>query len=467
LLKRRGAHFILLHCNSTYPAPFKDLNLTYMSRLAEIGDCLVGYSGHERGIAVALAAAALGAKVIEKHFTLDKTMEGNDHKVSLLPAEFRAMVEGIRQIEEGMGSTEPRGLTQGEMMNREVLAKSLIAARDIASGAEITDDMILVKSPGRGLQPNQRGQLVGRKAKRAITAGDFFYPSDIAEGNTRPRPFKFRRPWGLPVRYHDYRALLGLTNLTLLEFHLSYVDMDLALEPYFDRPLDHGLVVHSPELFAGDHVLDLCSMDAEYRRQSIRHLQRVIDLTRRLKQWFPNTARPPIVTNVGGFSMDAHLPPARCRELYALLDDSLDALDAEGVEIIPQTMPPYPWHFGGQRYHNLFVSAEDIVDFCTRRKMRVCLDISHSKLACTHLRAPFADFVDKVGPFVAHMHLADAKGIDGEGLEIGAGDIDFALFARRMEALAPEASFIPEIWQGHKNDGEGFWRALDRLEAWF
>lgn len=467
LLKRQGTQFILLHCNSTYPAPFKDINLSYMDRLKSLGDTLVGYSGHERGISIALAAVARGAKVIEKHFTLDKSMEGNDHKVSLLPDEFRALVEGVRQVEESLGSADPRSLTQGEMMNREVLAKSLIAACDIAAGQEITDSMLLIRSPGKGLQPNMRSRLIGRKSIRAMKGGDFFYPSDIGQGDSVARLFNFRRPWGLPVRYHDFNDLLVKTNPSLLEFHLSYVDMDMDPARFFEDPLDVGLVVHSPELFSNDHVLDLCSTDPEYRAQSIQHLQRVIDLTRSLKRWFPNTPRPQIVTNIGGFSMDAHLPAEECRRLHGLLDDSLKQLDMAGVEITPQTMPPYPWHFGGQRYHNLFVSSDDIVDFCTRNTMRICLDVSHSALACTHLRQPFADFLGQVGAFVAHLHLADAKGVDGEGLQIGDGEIDFAAMAALLDRLAPDASFIPEIWQGHKNDGAGFWAALDRLEAWY
>lgn len=467
VLRQHGAQYALLHCNSTYPAPFKDINLAYMDRLKSIGECLVGYSGHERGYAVAVAAVALGAKIVEKHFTLDKSLEGNDHKVSLLPDEFRAMVEAIGQVEESMGSADARGMTQGEMMNRETLAKSLIAGRDIEAGEEIRSDMLLVRSPGKGLQPNQRSRLVGRKAKRAMKAGDFFFPSDISDSDARPRPFTFRRPWGLPVRYHDYRTLLPMTDMPLIEFHLSYVDMDLDLAPFFDQPLDVDFVIHSPELFAGDHVLDLCSHDEAYRAQSIANLQRVIDLTRRLKQWFPRTARPLIVTNVGGFSMDSHLSAQQVAGLHALLDDSLSKLDMDGVEIIPQTMPPYPWHFGGQRYHNLFVDAADIVGFCQRHGMRVCMDVSHSKLACNHLKVDFASFMEEVGPYVAHLHLADAKGVDGEGIQIGTGDIDFATLARQLDRLAPAASFIPEIWQGHKNDGEGFWVALDLLEAWF
>ena len=127
LLKARGAPFCLLHCNSTYPTPYKDVNLRYMDRLADIGGCPIGYSGHERGWTVPVAAVARGAAVIEKHLTADRDMEGNDHKVSLLPLELAAMVQGIRAVEVSMGAGGERALTQGEMMNREVLAKSLVA----------------------------------------------------------------------------------------------------------------------------------------------------------------------------------------------------------------------------------------------------------------------------------------------------------------------------------------------------
>jgi N-acetylneuraminate synthase len=91
-LQKAGANYVLLHCNSTYPTPFKDVNLRYLERLRELADAPVGYSGHERGIEIPIAAAALGAVVIEKHITLDRGMEGNDHKVSLLPDEFNQMM---------------------------------------------------------------------------------------------------------------------------------------------------------------------------------------------------------------------------------------------------------------------------------------------------------------------------------------------------------------------------------------
>ena len=468
LLKGHNAPFVLLHCNSTYPAPFKDIHLEYMDRLRQVGDCVVGYSGHERGIAVPIAAVARGAKVIEKHLTLDRNWEGNDHRVSLLPDEFRVMVRSIREVEQALGSGEARRVTQGEMMNREVLSKSLIANRDIAAGEVVCAEMVDVRSPGQGLSPNRKAELVGRKVVRAMKAGDFFYQSDLDDSASRPRAFKFRRPYGVPVRYHDVKRLAAAAPFDLFEFHLSYKDLEEDIAKHLGgQTYDMDLVVHSPELFAGDHVMDLCSPDADYRQRSIDELQRVVNVTRALTPYFSRAQRPLIIINAGGFSADGAMPVAARGPLYNLIAESLAQIDQAGVEIIPQTMPPFPWHFGGQRFHNLFMVADEIEAFCQRHGYRVCLDISHSQLTCTHFKDSFKDFLKRVGPYSAHLHMVDAEGVDGEGLQIGEGIVDFAMVAEILDKCAPKASFIPEIWQGHKNDGVGFWAALDRLEAWF
>ncbi len=460
-----GANFALLHCNSTYPAPFKDVNLHYLRHLQEISGGPVGYSGHERDIHVAIAAVALGARIVEKHFTLDKSLEGNDHKVSLLPAEFARMVEGIRQVEESLGTQGERRISQGELMNRENLAKSLVAVRNLPAGTIVTADMVQVRSPGQGLQPNRKSELIGKKLPTAKKAGDFFFPSDLGETQAQARNYHFALPWGVPVRYHDLHTMRVQSNMDLLEIHLSYKDMEQDFRRFITEPLNMGLVVHAPELFAGDHTLDLCAQDDSYRQHSIAQLQRVINLTRELAPYFPRTQQPCIVTNVGGHTHTAHLPSDALPALYERLAHSLAQLDMEGVEILPQTMPPFPWHFGGQQFHNLFVDADSIVTFCRKQGMRVCLDVSHSKLACNHRQESFVGFLRAVLPYTAHMHLADAQGVDGEGLQIGAGDVDWNELFRLTAKLPHVPSFIPEIWQGHKNGGEGAWKALALLEA--
>ena len=465
-LRNLSAPYALLHCNSTYPTPFKDVNLRYLNRLRELADAPVGYSGHERGIEVPIAAVAMGAAVIEKHITIDQSMEGNDHKVSLLPEEFKRMIEGIRRIEESLGSGGERNISQGELMNREVLAKSLVASCEIPAGTAITESMVRIQSPGQGLQPYRLADLLGRCLPVAKQPGEPFFPSDLEKPVALPRPYHFSQPFGVPVRYHDIDAFQRASNLDLVEIHLSYKDLEVELDTVLPAKQSLGLVVHAPELFAGDHTLDLCSLNDDYRQHSIRELQRVIEISAELRDRF--TCQDPVllVTNVGGFSQNRHLTPQELKPLRDRLLASLKQLQCDGkVEVIPQTMPPFPWHFGGQRYHNLFVDPGFIETFCSDEGYRVCLDVSHSRLACNHLQIPFRDFLQRILPFTAHLHLADASGVDGEGLQIGDGVIDWVQLFEQLAARAPKASFIPEIWQGHKNGGEGAWMALERLET--
>ncbi|WP_163339194.1 N-acetylneuraminate synthase family protein [Desulfopila sp. IMCC35008] len=466
ILKRIGAKFILLHCNSTYPAPFKDINLNYLDRLGELSPFPVGYSGHERGGSIAQAAVAKGAKVIEKHFTLDRSMEGNDHKISLLPHEFKEMVQGIRSIELALGTSGNRDITQGELINRESLAKSLVINQELKKGERILEGMVEVKSPGKGLAPYKKNELIGLEASRDFKKGDFFYPEDIEGLEVEPRDFKFTHRYGVPVRYHDAVQIASSCSLDLLEIHLSYKDLEEDFEKFFSEAFSHDLVVHSPELFEGDHILDLCTPDHDYRSRSITELQRVVDITRKLKSYFPSSDCPLIVLNPGGFSADGFIAKEVRKEYYEILIDSLNQVDQDGVEIIPQTMPPYPWHFGGQRFHNLFIDSSEILDFCTSHGFRICLDLSHSKLACNFTKYPFSRFIEDIAHVTAHMHIADAKGLDGEGLQIGDGEIDFGMLMKVLQEKIPHASFIPEIWQGHKNGGKGFWIALDHLEKY-
>ena len=464
-LKKINSRYVLLHCNSTYPAPFKDINLRYLNRLRQLSSGDVGYSGHERGIEVSIAAVAMGAVVIEKHITLDREMEGNDHKVSLLPNEFAQMVQGIRRVEKSLGQGGERFITQGEMMNREVLAKSLVADCNIPANTVITEAMVAIRSPGHGLQPNKIHKLVGRSLESNKQKGDFFFQSDLETPAALPREYTFDQPFGLPVRYHDIKVFDSASNLDLLEIHLSYKDLEVDLNSVFSTAISKKLVVHAPELFSGDHTLDLCSLDDSYRERSIIELQRVVDITCTLRPYFSSDDPVLLVTNVGGFSENRHLLEAEMTEPIKRLIDSLSRINLyEKVEIIPQTMPPFPWHFGGQRHHNMFVAPGGIESFCLSTGMRLCLDVSHSRLACNHLKISFRDFLVRILPFTAHLHLADATGVDGEGLQIGQGDIDWVELMQLLRDHAPAASFIPEIWQGHKNSGEGAWLALDLLE---
>lgn len=464
-LDERNASYVLLHCQSTYPAALHNIHLRFMETLREIHP-VVGYSGHERGTAVSTAAVALGAVVVERHITLDREMEGPDHAASLEPEEFKSLVSGIREVEAARGEKRAeRALSQGELINRENLAKSLVAARDLSAGTVISEADIAVKSPGQGLSPLKMPALLGRKLTRTMAADDYFFQSDLDEGAAKARRYRFDRPWGVPVRYHDAERFLEICEPDIIEFHLSYSDMERDPAAYLSGTYDLGFVVHAPELFAGSKLMDLATPDEALRRYSLEQTQAVIDITRGLKKYFPKTKRPPIVANIGGFTMDEPLPQEEKAERYRIFAQSLTELDMDGVELTPQTMAPFPWHFGGQRHQNIFIFPEESAAFCAKHDLRMCVDISHTKLAANHFGFDFAQGLAQLGPHTAHLHFGDAKGLDGEGLQVGEGEIDFDEIGLVLRKHAPTASFIPEIWQGHKNMGEGFWTALERLEG--
>jgi N,N'-diacetyllegionaminate synthase len=159
----------LLHCNTQYPTPMQDVNLRAMEQLRSLNPGSVGYSDHTVGIEVPIAAVALGADVIEKHFTLDKSLPGPDHRASLDPVELTAMVKAIRNIEQALGNGE-KHVSASERPNIEVARKSIIAARDIKAGEVLTEENLTVKRPGNGISPMMWDSVIGTHAIKDFEA---------------------------------------------------------------------------------------------------------------------------------------------------------------------------------------------------------------------------------------------------------------------------------------------------------
>lgn len=166
VLERAGTpEIVLLHCNTQYPTPFEHVNLKAIHTIAEQTGKEVGYSDHTKGIEVPIAAVAMGATVIEKHFTLDKNMEGPDHKASLNPLELEAMVSAIRNIENaiGTGSKEP---SPSEIANKSVARKSIVASKNIKKGELLSSNNLTTKRPGNGISPMRWYDVIGTVANR-------------------------------------------------------------------------------------------------------------------------------------------------------------------------------------------------------------------------------------------------------------------------------------------------------------
>lgn len=155
----------VLHCNTEYPTPMGDVNLRAMNSIKDKFNVPVGYSDHTLGIEIPIAAVAMGAEVIEKHFTLDKTMDGPDHKASLEPQELKAMVSAIRNIENAMGDGV-KSPSASEQKNKTIVRKSIVAGKKIIKGDIFSEENITVKRPGNGISPMQWDAIIGKTASR-------------------------------------------------------------------------------------------------------------------------------------------------------------------------------------------------------------------------------------------------------------------------------------------------------------
>jgi len=452
LMEENKVSFALLHCNSTYPAPFDEINLRFMEQLRKY-NVPVGYSGHERGISVSIGAVAMGACIIERHITTDKTLEGTDHKASLLPDEFKQMVQGIREIEMAAGKPERR-LTQGEMMNREILGKSIVAAKFIADGTKITRDMLAIKSPAKGLSPQKMKEVVGITAQRDIFAGEHLTKDDII-GDTTLKDFNgtdIPWKWGIVVRFHDFEEYLKF-DPKLFEFHLSDKDLEEELPK---GKFKQELVVHAPE-YMHRRYLNLVSVDKNDRELALKNLQKSLDVTKKLSESFSGV--PKFVFHPGGVTLAPYHDPG---ELIRILIDMIGKLKTDGVEILPENLPARNWIFGGEWVTNIFMFADEIGQILDETGLHMCFDTSHSELACNMHKKNIVEEIKKLRPYIRHMHISDGAGYGEEGLQIGKGTINWSKTLAPMKGY--EYTMVPEIWQGHLHGGRGFFQALMHLK---
>lgn len=452
-LKRRDAEFALLHCNSTYPAAFEDINLRFMEQLRRF-NVPVGYSGHERGIAISTVASALGASIIERHVTLDRTMDGPDHAASLEPQGFRKMVRDIRQVSAALGTGEEKFMSRGEILNREVLGKSLVAARRIKVGETIHPGMVAVKGPALGISPQRYPDLIGQVAERVIEEDEPFHERDLGVKIALDMDHILPMEYGFTVRFRDYEEML-VYKPRMLEYHFTDQDLD---EHYPGDEHDLKLVVHAPE-FWDRTLVDLCSLDERQRTDSLTLMQKAIDLTLEMAPHFIGT--PKIVIHPGAMSLDH--PIEERHQLYDNLRRSINELDYSGVELLLENLPPHPWYFGGQWLTNAFMDAYEVRDFIKSMGLNMCFDTSHSKLYCNWAHQDFYEQVEVLLPYIRHLHLSDGAGLDGEGLQIGEGTIDWVHFFQVLGDY--HGTMIPEIWRGHQRQGEGFLIAIQRLSS--
>ena len=459
-LKSANATFALMHCNSTYPASPQDLNLSLIKRMKKDFGVIVGYSGHERGFIPTLIAVSLGAEIIERHITFDKTQEGPDHRSSLDVDEFRQMVQAIREIELSIGVPQ-RILGQGEKNNRLALGKSLVFKKNLKAGTILNRNHFTAKTPARGISPFEVFNFIGKKLYCDVKRDLYVSLQHIRAYEKRSGfNIKHLKRWGQIGRLNDFNNFLSI-NPKIIEINLTWRDL-VAHSGKIDNFYSQELVVHAPEYYF-DKLVDFTADDSKVIANSLEMLQKTINLTRKIANKFNVTDKkgPAIIVHPGGHF--EKVPKSLDKEiLYSRLKENLLKVNSAGVRLLVENMPPLPWYFGGKWHNTIFLDADEITRFSKSTGFGICYDVSHAGLYCNYAGIDLIEHARKISRYVKCMHISDARGSSDEGLQIGEGNIDF----HKLLSIYKNKNigFIPEVWQGHLNNGQGFKTALLRLD---
>lgn len=461
-LRKNYLEATLLHVNSTYPTPYSDVNLRFMPTLEKLSTSgLYGYSGHERGIHIPIAAVGLGATIIEKHFTLNKELEGNDHKVSLLPNEMKTLVNDIDTLCKALGGgIKKKPISQGERLNKIALSKGVYARRPILKGSQLKYSDLNYKSPCVGLTTEEINFFIGKTLTKNLKVNEPLSKSYF-EKRKSAKKFGNISNYGIPVRFRDLESIHNEFQPSFLEYHMFSTDLKIDPAEYSKALKGKTLSVHAPEQFEDGFILDLVSENKEVYKKSYSLFEKIMDWAESVKR-LTGQEKINLITNVGGATNDPkELKNFKKDFAFEKLSEINLVCSNRGIHFLPQTMPPFPWHFGGQGYHRLFVNPQDMIDIQNWSNIKFCMDVSHTFMSCSHLNISFYDAMDQVSRYFNYLHIADAIYPGEEGINIGEGEMDFSRLKNYLNNK--DYLWIPEVWNGHLDNFAGFKTALKKL----
>ncbi|MDG6108625.1 N-acetylneuraminate synthase family protein [Dactylosporangium aurantiacum] len=463
-LELSGRDAVLMHAVTAYPAPLSTLNLRALQVLQRYHPH-VGYSSNDLVPTAPLAAVANGATVIGKHVHL-LDGAGPAHRASITVGELAELVATLREFEAASGE-ERKHESRGEMANRDVLAKGLVLARAVPSGQPLTAEDLALQLPPKGVLAEEWFDVLGLPAARDLTAGDYLFTADV--GGQRDDDLGERGvvpgERGVVVRLKDIDEMTAGRDFDYVEVH--YAASDIGKPDTFDE-YDLDVVVHVPE-YADGVLLDLCAYDEALRRFSIEVIDRVMAKARALRPRFTRGGDlVRFVIHPGALTHpDPLADPSRQYELFA---DAMRRMNTDGLEVLVENMTPFAWFLAGdwsprQGVSNSFLDPHAMRAFVEEHGYRMTLDLCHAQLYCNHAGLSLREYMEVVRPVVGHIHFSDATGIDGEGIRVGTGDIDWRAVCEVFGGHT--GGWTPEIWNGHHDHGARFCQAHRDLNAQF
>ena len=443
-------NWIPLHCVSNYPVSEINAKLGYINYLQKTWERPIGYSSHDENWEICILAFSLGANVIERHITMDKNQFGLDHSTSSTPEEFKKLANIMANFDEILSGNSKREINQGELINLQNLSKSFFAKRPINSGEPFNLIDFEYKHPRVGLSMADVQTLLGKKLVQfckqgaALTEAHFRSPTEIPSNLIE---LCNNMKISLPIRLHDYEEIQDKFKIENFELHLSSADV-ANLEKFKRISNKHSFTIHLPDYQDSTRLLNPFTDEYQNKKESINIIRKVKDFASKLSK-----VQNDKVIVVASFSPHDGL----LNDFYKNCQDLQSEFAESGLDIAFQWLPPFAWYFGGSVKLNAFNKLID-VDYVLQNNLNICLDTSHLLMSAKYFEYDPSLILKLLQNQILHFHLADASGIDGEGVHLGQGDIENRDFLN--EVLGYPQCKVLEVWQGHLNLYQGFFDAI-------
>lgn len=448
----------VFHCITNYPVAIGNQQLGFIEKLKKNTKAQVGYSSHDEDWEICLLAFSLGATVIERHFCESKNDIGLDISTSSDPIEFKKLNSIVNNYDEIIGDGK-RLPNQGEIVNIRSLGVGLYYNSNLKKGDVFEKSKTVELSPATGLRSHDAELHLGKKLLKNVKSGDPVNKSDFIKGfeidlDSSLLKFTESKQLSLPVRLHDFNIIREKFLGSFFELHLSYKEVDeikkddsVVLD--LIKPQD-TISIHLPDYISKDSLIDPFSVTDSVAKNSNSIINTCVSLAKKIQS---KTNKKCVI--LGSFSVNSEKTK---QEFYKKFKEYTTSIEQDhNVIIAAQWLPRKAWYFGGSALLNLFVNEEDI-ELVLLNDINICLDIAHLILSANYYNKEWYGWYKRLIKKCVHIHLSDAVGTDGEGVEFGTGDLD-----HYKELINENCIKVIEVWEGHLNEGEKFFNAIEFL----
>lgn len=445
----------VLYCVANYPVA-KGVSIPgYISEYQNIFDCPIGYSSHDQDWETNIGFLAQGAEYIERHFTINKADKGLDISTSSDIEELKRLQSFCRlEIWKNYPSIESKMPNQGEVQNIKDLGSGYYFDRNYKKNELVIISNLDIRSPCRGINVGSTENFQIQKDAKIGEAVIMAHIKKDVERLNFDIDYLNELQISLPIRPHDVLNINKIFNLKNYEWHLSYTECENILDTFTSELSSHlpgkQYSLHLPDYISSNHLIDPISSDIDIRNQSRHLIEKCAEFANHLEQ---HTGQQ--VPIVGSFSECLNSKTDFYRDISTFVSKINTNYE---VKIMPQFLPRLAWYFGGSVRLNVFCSINDI-DFFKQLPFGICLDTAHCIMAANYEDQDPANWISALLPISKHIHISDAKGVDGEGVPFGLGDLDIT----SIPLGDPELRKVVEQWEGHLHNFKGFKEGLSAI----